>query len=296
MKKGLCLFIAGAMSLSAFAIDIFSVMPINGGVKTCTQTDYAISSKFGTYYRVPNSKILKTFDSNGREIEISELTPRDALLNKTLNTYDANGNLTEQVTYDANSNLIWKNVISYKDGKKFDSSEFGKDNILKARTIYTYTGNTTDESGYDGDGALIWKTIYKYNENNKLELVSQYSADGSLDEEQTYKYSADGRLESITYFENYNRSSSQEVFRYTANGYLSEITTYNSSKAISQRVVIKTDNSGNITKVTTYAISEKFGTTVNELVEQVEYAYQYNSSASSASVVNQDDLSIGSEK
>ena len=278
MKKVIGMILASAMSLSAFSLDIFSVLPISGNVKSYTQTDFAISSKFGTYYRVPESKITKVFDSEGREIEMSELTPRDALVTKTISTYDASGNLTEQSTFDANSNMLWKNVITYKNGKKYDSSEYGRDNILKARTIYTYTGNSVDESGYDGDGALIWKTIYKYSEDGKLETVSQYSADGSLDEEQTYKYSDDGKLESISTFENYNRTSSQEILRYASNGILSEVTSYNSDRVISQRVVIKTDNSGNITKITTYAIADKFGTTVNELTAQVEYAYQYDNS------------------
>ncbi|MCR4734366.1 MAG: hypothetical protein K5829_05120 [Treponema sp.] len=294
MKKIIGLMIAGAMTISAFSFDIFSIMPVSKGVKNTTQTDYAISSKFGTYYRVPDSKLVRIYDSNGREIELSELTPRDSLINRTINNYDAYGNLVEQATYDSKSNLIWKNVISYKDGKKYDSSEFGKDNTLKSRTIYTYTGNTIDESGYDGDGALIWKTIYKYSDDNKLETITQYSADGSLDEEKTYKYGADGRLENITTFENFSRTSSQEVFRYAANGLLSEITSYDSNKTISQRVVIKTDATGNITKITTYKIAEKFGTTVNELVAQVEYAYQYEGSPTLTPAPEQ--LPLGDEK
>lgn len=300
MKKVLGLIIAGAMSLSAFAIDIFSVMPVTRGVKSSTQTDYAISSKFGTYYRVPSSKTVRIFNSNGKEIEISELTPRDSLVNRTICNYDSEGKLIEQATYDSNSNLVWKNVITYKDGKKYDSSEYGKDNTLKARTIYTYTGNTIDASGYDGDGALIWKTISKYSSDGKLELVSEYSADGTLDEEQTYKYSAEGRLENIITFENFTKTSSQEVFRYSANGLLSEVTSYDSNKTISQRVVIKSDNSGNIIKITTYQITEKFGTTVNELVAQVEYAYQYESSPVSQTqpetLVETTDTNLSEEK
>ena len=41
------------------------------------------------------------------------------------------------------------------------------------------------------------------------------------------------------------------------------------------RKIVKCDASGNIIKVTTYSVGNKFGKTMNEMTEMVEFSYQY---------------------
>ena len=275
MKKILAFFLSTAMSFSLFALDIFNYVPLSGNVKSYTQTDFDIASKFGNYFRTASSKYVNNLNNSGKVVELIELSARDAVLNKTTNKYDVYGNLTEQSCFDADSNLLWKTVITYTNGQKTDSSEYAKDGVLKAKTIFTYeNGKLADETGYDGEGALLWKIVYKYNAAGKEENIFEYSADGSLDIQETYTYTDAGLIDSITTYDAYTETSEQKVFRYAANNSLSEITTYNQDKEVTNRVVLKYDNNGNVSKISEYNIAQKFGTTVNELISMSEYTYQ----------------------
>lgn len=274
MKKILTAALALAMSTSVFCLDIFNYIPVTGNVSNYIQTNFVISSKFGNFFRTPDSKIVHKLDPNGKEIEVSELTARDALVTRTEFVYDEAGNVTEQTTYNSDNNVMWKTIYTYKDGLKADYSEYSREGALKARTIFTYeNGKLVDETGYDGEGALIWKTVYKNNTVGLVESVCEYSADGSLDNETTYAYADSGKVESITRFDSFTGLSEQDVFRYGANGTLSEITTYDNNKQIIKRVLVKYDNSGNVARVSEYTIAQKFGTTVNELTDMLEVVY-----------------------
>ena len=84
MKKLLAFALTAGLSLSLFAADIFKYAPITGNVKAYTETDFTIATRFGTLYRTPSSKIMHIFDSNGKETTSSELTPKDAVINTSL--------------------------------------------------------------------------------------------------------------------------------------------------------------------------------------------------------------------
>ena len=276
MKKLLTLAVAATFSLSLFAADIFTYAPITGSVKSYTETDFSIASRFGTLYRTPSTKITHAFDENGKEITSSELTPKDAVINTISSTYDTAGNLAEQVCTSADGEIVWKNTFAYKNGLKVDSSEYDRKGNLRARTIFTYDNNLlSDESSYDGEGALIWKTIYKYDDNNRIASVNEYNPDGTLSEKETYTYTESGAIDTIIKTDAYTAKENQLVFRYGANGVLNEITTYDSAKQVLKRTLLKYDDKGNVNKVSVYDVAEKFGTTVNELVEMSEYAYEY---------------------
>lgn len=275
MKKILTFVAVAAMSFSLFGLDIFNYVQINGNVKNYTQTDYDIGSKFGNLTRTPILKTLTVLDNTGRAVEVTELSARDAVLNKTTNKYDIYGNLTEQIAYDADSKIMWRNTTTYNNGLKSEFSEYDKNGLLRARTIYQYTdGKLADESGYDGDGALLWKIIYKYDAAGKAQEVSEYAGDGTLDIRETYTYTDDGKIESITTYDTYAEKSEKKIFRYASNGTLSEITTYDDTKQVTNRIIIKYDAGSNVSKVSEYNIAQKFGTTVNELISMSEYSYQ----------------------
>ena len=58
-------------------------------------------------------------------------------------------------------------------------------------------------------------------------------------------------------------------------GKLDEIITYNQNNEIINRLQIKYDSVGNVAKLSNYAVSQKFGTTVNELTSQTEFVFEY---------------------
>ena len=283
MKKLLTFVFAAGLSLSLFAADIFTFVPVTGDVKTYTETQFSIASRFGTLYRTPSSKVTHSFDSKGKETSSSELSPKDAVINTIASSYDEKGNVTEQVCTSADGEIVWKNTFAYKNGLKVDSSEYDRKGNLKARVIYTYDNNLlVDESSYDGEGALIWKTIYKYEENGRLSSINEYNPDGTLSERDVYSYTDSGSIDSIEKTDADAAKETQLVFRYGSNGVLNEITTYDSTKQVIKRTLLKYDAKGNVNKVSEYDVLEKFGTTVNELVAMSEYSFEYAGSAADA--------------
>lgn len=275
MKKIVSIFLAAAITSSAFAIDIFKYAPVAGSIKSYTETDYTIASKFGNYTRTPCLKTIHLFNNFGREVESVEATPRDKILDKISSTYNLDGQLTGQVCTNADDEIIWTSEITYKDGLKSDTSEYDNAHNLKAKVIYTYTDNLlTDETGYNGDGALVWKIIYKYNDAGKIEVESLYNSDGTLDERKTYTYTDFGKVDTITTLDDFSKKVIQRVFRYAPNGFLNEITSYDGKNEITSRIVLKYDVSGNVNRISEYNIAYKFDTTVNELVNTKEITYQ----------------------
>ena len=277
MKKILAACLASFISISLFAFDVEDYLPLKGTVKSYTRIDYSITTKFGDYFRTPEKKTLHMLNGAGFEAESSEMTPRDVLVNKIQNTYDAAGKLVSQVGYDSDNKLIWKSTAAYAaDGKKSDNSEFGKDGTLKGKTIYTYTGaNLSDETYYNGDGALAWKNTYVYNDAGQLTTESHYYADGSLDEEYDYTYTETGKIDTITYVDGYGTVKSRDYFRYGSDGVLNEITTCGADNKTTKRKLLKYDTAGNLAKISTYSVSKKFGTTATELTDMTEISYQY---------------------
>lgn len=276
MKKTLSFVLAASLCISMFAADILNYTHIKGEVKSYTRTDFSIASKFGNYYRTPSVKVSHIFDPDGREIESSELSPKNVVINTISSSYDNNGNLTTQVCTSAEGESIWRTEIKYDNNMKSEISEYDSKNSLKAKTFFKYDkGNLVDETSYDGEGDLVWKIIYKYTSDNLLESINQYSADGNLSEKEVYTYD-EGAIASIKYYDNLLVQNAEEIFRYNTDGSLNEITTYDVNKQITKRVVIKYEKQGNPVKVSEWAVAKKFGTTVNELKEQYEYEYNYS--------------------
>lgn len=281
MKKSLSFILAAGLCVSMFAADILTYVPVKGDVKSYTKTEFSIASKFGNYFRTPSVKFTHIFDSEGKEIESSELTPKDVEINSISSAYDNNGNLTTQVCTTSEGESIWRTEIKYKNNLRSELSEFDSKNSLKAKTLYAYeNGNLVDETSYNGDGALLWKTIYKYTADNMLDSVCEYSADGNLSESRSYSFSDNGDIASIKYFDNLSNQKAEEVFRYNGDGSLKEITTYNNDKLVTKRVTVKYEKNGNPSEVSEWLVAQKFGTTVSELSAQYRYEYNYSDSVS----------------
>lgn len=275
MKKLLAILFATSLCGSVFATDIFAFTALRGSVKSFTQTDYSVASKFGSYYKTPAGKVLKKYNAEGKEIESVQLTPRDVVTDKIITSYDAYSNITEQKCVDADGNLIWKNVNTYKNNRRDNCAEYDAKGELKAKTIYTYVdGLLADETGYSGEGVLVWKILYSYDEIGRPVKIIQYNADGALDSQEDYTYNADGAIETVTMYDSFAEKTTQQVFRYTDN-VLTEITTYDANKVVIKRMIFKNDAKGNPVKVSDYNIAEKFGTTVNELLSISEVVYNY---------------------
>lgn len=276
MKKTLFIFAAAILSVQAFAFDSEASLKPNGASEY-TKIEYQITEKFGDYYRSPRAKFVHVFDANGLEVESSELTSKDALVDHITYKYEGT-NLVETVCTDSDGKVAWKITATYDaNGTKIDESEYNASDSLVNRTIWKVNGKVSDESYYNADGALLSKIITKYDDQNRIAEVAQYQASGTLEQKAVYSYNDAGKLSEIAYSNGLGIQTKKVVFRFDASYQITEEQTYNTENKLIVRVIYKYDGNGNIIKTTTYHVAEKFGTTVNELAGIAEYTYGANS-------------------
>ena len=136
MKKTILVVTAAAIAFNLYAFDTASTLKPAVGVKDYTKTDYTITEKFGDYYRSPKAKYVHVFDAAGKHIEATELTSKDALVDRLVYSYDTNGRLTNTISYDSEGKLSWKQT-----------------------TVYDAAGNKTEESTFNASDMLVNKSI-----------------------------------------------------------------------------------------------------------------------------------------
>ncbi len=282
MKKTLFILTAAILSVQAFAFETDASVKPAGSAKEYTKTVYQITEKFGDYYRSPRAKFVHIFDATGREIEASELTSKDSLVDRIVYKYDGK-NLIETVCTDADGKVAWKITRTYDaNGNKVDESEFNASDTLVNKTIWKINGKQIEESYYNADGSLLSKIITKNDDQNRVAEVAQYLASGTLEEKSVYNYNDAGRLSEVAYSNGNGIQTKKVVYRFDASYQITEEQTYNNENKLVVRVIYKYDGNGNIIKTTTYNVAEKFGTTVNELAGISEYEYGTNTSAAAS--------------
>ena len=243
MKKTLFILALSAVAAQIFAFDPSASLKPAVAVGGYTKIEYQITEKFGDYYRSPKAKYVHVFDANGLETETSELTSKDAVVDKISYKYEGK-NLVETLCTDADGKISWK-----------------------------INGKQVDESYYNSEGALLSKIITKYDDQERISEVAQYQADGKLEEAAVYTYNDAGKLSEISYTNGDNIQTRKVVFRFDASYQITEEQTYNRENKLIVRIIYRYDANGNIVKTTKYNVAEKFGTTVNELAGIAEYSY-----------------------
>lgn len=279
MRKLLIIMaVACAMAnVGALETQLDTVIPIKGVPRTVTKTNYLVIEKFGEYYRTVSSKIVYNYNGAGAVTGSQEYNASGDLINKIINTYDGAGLLTAVSCYDSDNKALWNTTLTYRDGKLIDESEYNGGS-LRGRTIYTYTNNNLmDESYYNGEGAIIYKTITHYNTTGAQDSVDTYGADGALDSRKLYIYTG-SNIDTITYTNESGDMTKKEVYHYDGRGILTEVTTYNAAGVATVRTIYKCDGRDNVSRVTVYNVGKKFGAQQNDMVDMVEYTYEYQQS------------------
>lgn len=279
MKKFSIFSIIIFASFCAFAIDNspFLHPQPHGGVKSYTETNFEITTKFGDYYKTPQVRFQHKFNENGLEIESIEYSATNRLISKTIYTYNEDGKIALQICYDDKENAIWQISTTFdSNGDKLEDSEFdGKDNLTGKSVYKNECGNPVEETYYNSKGELIWKNIYKYSDANQLEESFSYFSNGRLDIRCKYKYDKFGKLLEITSFDASDKIVSNEVFIYNDDDTVNEYAIYGADGKRRTQIFYKYDENKNCVKSTTYNVAQKFGTTVNEMVDQSDFEYEY---------------------
>ncbi|MDE6068739.1 MAG: hypothetical protein K2F89_07315 [Treponemataceae bacterium] len=79
----------------------------------------------------------------------------------------------------------------------------------------------------------------------------------------------------ITSFDVFDDLAEREVFSYNEDFTLNEYTVYGADGKRRTRIFYKYDENKNCVKSTTYNVAQKFGTTVNEMIDQSDFKYEY---------------------
>ncbi len=274
MKKLVLSALAALVSFSAFAYDSTNFTP-EGKFSSYTKTEYAVTSKFGEFYRSVVSKDVFVFDDTGLKLETSSYSAKDELLGKIQYKYDTSRNLSSETYTDSNANVVWTTKIEYQnDGNIKQDSEYDASGNLISRIIYKYNANKITENYYNGDGLLLSRRIKTVNENNKPLEIVQYFGDGTLCLRQEFSYLENSKISSVEEYDEHNNIREKTLYKYDANGNLAEVQIYNSANNLVKRNSYKNDSKGNPTRITFYEVAEKFGTTTNELQAITEFAYK----------------------
>ena len=110
--------------------------------------------------------------------------------------YDADGNRTEETTYNPNDGTIFaKTNYRYDEDGNFIEEVTTKGDA-KTKTIYRYdsTGNKKEMVSYKQDGTVDRKGIYVYDGENNLVESLGYLADGRLYSKELYAYDSSGNV------------------------------------------------------------------------------------------------------
>lgn len=274
MKNIITTILLASISFSLFAYDQLHFTP-TGKFSSFTKTDYSVTSKFGDYFRSVDSKDVHIFDETGLKIETLTYNSKDELSCKIAYKYDTSRNHTSTIFTDATGNIQWTTQIEYQEeGFVKSESEFDADNNLISKSMFKYENSKVTENLYDGEGNLLARTISTVNIDNLPIEVYQYYGDGSLLYHKVYTYLDNNKISSIEDYNENDQLFTKSVFRYDASNFLTEVQIYNSKNILAQRKIFKNDAKGNATRISIYSISDKFGTTVNELQSITEYAYK----------------------
>lgn len=274
MKKFIVLLSLVSVATFTFAFDQEKSIVVQGGAKKYTKTSYSITEKFGEYFRIPQAKYVHIFNEKGQELETTEFTAKDVLVDKITYQYNAQNQL-ETATYSgADGSVGWKVMTTYKDDKKVEDAEFDKDGALSGKTIYHYKDNTTEEAYYNGEGNLLWKNITENDATGKEIKSYQYLSTGRLDTTKVPTYNDEGKLSGYQKFNMAGALIEKVVYRNNVEGLLAEALTYDKDDTLTARKLWKYDDKKNPVRITTYNVSQKFGSTVNELTSIAEYVYE----------------------
>ena len=179
------------------------------GLSTPRKHIYTLDSKgHRVEYRIvqPNGeagdeKYIYKYDSNGNRV-VEELYHKTSLISRNENTYDAQGRLISQISYNPDSTVSSRIRVSFApEGKPIERTRHDGD-LLTYRVRYTYdtkhrpvqveTTGSYVETDSTSEGHITGKVVYVYKGNDHPKEMLIYNQDGSLRERVVIDYDSRG--------------------------------------------------------------------------------------------------------
>ena len=106
-----------------------------------------------------------TFNKNDDETFYQELDKKGKQRKKVVSIFDAFGNKTEELSYNAEDSLIEKSVFVYNNfNDKISEIVYDKEGKLKTKAVYEYEskGMIRSKIIYNAENKIIYTRTYKY--------------------------------------------------------------------------------------------------------------------------------------
>ena len=245
--------------LVVLAVGLLAVSPVVAGMKTDWQKEGLVgpvrtirieaarfSNPPGPRVEEPRELVaIISYNTRGQKTEVAsgpigtgvvwhfENIPHD----KTLYTYNAQGGLIEEVSYNADGSLLRKTLYTYNDkGNLIKAVSYGSDGSLGGKAVHTYDaqGHLTGAVSYDAFDTIAYKTVYTYDDKGNLAEETIYRASGPPISQSVHAYDAQGRRIETTNEDLAHDAAlgiEKTVETYDTQGNLLELTTYYTEKA-----------------------------------------------------------------
>lgn len=177
-------------------------------------------------------KITYEYDSNGRITSQSGFDDSENILWKIVNTYDKNGLKVDESEYDAKGNLYSKSIYKYTGTNCTEEIFYNGNGALIWKNTYAYDdkGNCILMNSYYASGELESKKTYKYNDQNKVQEIVYFDDSEVVNKKELYRYDAKGALTEIATYSPDNVLYLRQFYKYDAKGNVTKITTYSIAK------------------------------------------------------------------
>ena len=148
-----------------------------------------------------DEKYVYEYDSNGNRL-VEELYHKTSLISRNENTYDAQGRLISQISYNPDSTVSSRIRVSFApEGKPIEQTRHDGD-LLTYRVRYTYdtkhrpvqveTTGSYVETDSSSEGHITGKVVYVYKSNDRPKEMLIYNQDGSVRERVVIDYDSRG--------------------------------------------------------------------------------------------------------
>lgn len=195
---------------------------------------------------------ISDFNEKGEMVTYREVYQGNILFMKKEYVYE-NNNLTKELIYDENENLI--ETVSFKhNSKNLMTEEFRKDYDIKLNAIYDENNQlqkVTDKSELQGYGEKIYNI--KRNPNN-LENITEISLfqNDELSQVSKYKYDERGNVIEVEHISANNEPISAELIDYDKNDNIIKLSSKNKRRTTEYSYEYQYDSFGNWIKFKFY--------------------------------------------
>lgn len=179
------------------------------------------------------------YDANGNVTEKLSYHPDGTLAVRATRVYDAAGKLTKETLSNPDGSL-WRTALYSYDaaGHLREVAHYAADGSPLFRDVHAYDaqGNLVEFSSVEPDGTPLRKSVYAYGPQGRVVEKKVYDAsDPSPTARNTYTYDAAGRLRELATYGRAGTLSSKWVYAYDARGNQVEWVAYQPDGSVSQK-------------------------------------------------------------